>query len=244
MRVYIEENKEILSYKAFEMMKEIVTTKTKPVLGLATGSTPIQLYKYMIEDHKKQHTSYASVTTINLDEYIGLDPNNHLSYHHFMNDNLFSHIDISKENTFLPNGIAQDLVEECHRYNNLTLQYPRDVQLLGLGNNGHIGFNEPLTPFDSTTRVVDLTKETIHANARFFKSIDEVPKKAITLGIENIMNAKKIILLAFGKSKAKAVKAMIEDEMSINCPASVLRNHPDVHIFLDKEAASLLSKKY
>ena len=244
MNLYIEENKKDLSFKAFQLIKAIVVSKSNPVLGLATGSTPVQLYQYLIDDHKKQHTSYASVKTINLDEYIGLDPKNHLSYRYFMDENLFNHIDIDKNNTFIPNGTASDLVAECQRYNELTIKYPCDVQLLGLGNNGHIGFNEPLTPFDSHTRIVDLTKETIHANARFFTSIDDVPKKAITLGIDNIMKSKKIILLAFGKSKAKAVKAMIEDEMSVNCPASVLRNHPDVHIFLDNEAASLLSTKY
>lgn len=241
MNISIEENKEALSKKAFEILKEVIVTNPHATLGLATGSTPTRLYQLMVEDYKKNQTSYHFIKTLNLDEYVGLDPLNLCSYHAYMATHLFNHVDILLENTYIPNGNHFDLSSECLRYNALSEQYPRDLQILGLGNNGHIGFNEPNTSFDSTTRVVDLTTATIHANARFFQSIDEVPKQAITLGIANIMKSKKIILLAYGKQKAKAVKAMIEGEISTLCPASVLRKHPDVHVIIDQDAAHLLT---
>jgi len=241
MKIYIEENKDLLSLKALELVKEVVVNNPQATLGLATGSTPVKLYQLLVEDYKKNKYSYHSIKTINLDEYVGIDSSNHCSYHYYMNTHLFSHLDIQKENTNIPNGNTVDFLVECERYNTISNLYPRDLQLLGLGNNGHIGFNEPGTSFDSVTRVVDLTEATINANARFFNAIEEVPNKAITLGIKNILNAKTIVLLAYGKQKAKAVKAMIEGEISTGCPASILRTHPNVFIILDRDAAHLLN---
>ena len=239
MKVIVVKDYEQMSDKAFEIMKQVVVANPNGVLGLATGTTPIGLYKRMIEDCK-QGTSYKNIKTVNLDEYKGLDVNSDQSYVYFMRDNLFNHIDIDLNNTNIENGKAENAEEECARYNALLDVLQQDVQLLGLGSNGHIAFNEPGTPFGSVTHVVDLQESTIKDNARLFNDISEVPRQAFTMGLRNIMNAKKILILASGANKAKAVYGMINGEVTESLPASVLQLHPDCTLIVDEAAASLL----
>lgn len=243
MKIIVCKDYEQMSQKGYEVVKDVVTSMNgKCILGLATGSTPIGLYKNMIADCKIGAISYKNVQSVNLDEYIGLPITHAESYFSFMSNNLFNHIDIDKTNVHLPNGNSSDMQKACAEYTALLSSMRQDVQILGLGSNGHIGFNEPGTPFDSTTNIINLKESTRRDNARFFGSIEEVPTQAITMGIANIMNAKKVLLLASGFNKAAAVKAMAEGNISINCPASALQNHPDVVVIVDEQAASLLSK--
>lgn len=240
MKVIITENYQEMSNKAGEIIVDVIKNNPKAVLGLATGSSPIGMYQYMIKDHKENGTSYKDVFTVNLDEYVGLTPDHDQSYAYFMRDNLFNHVDIDLANTNLPQGSASDLEAECDRYNALLSTLQQDVQVLGIGSNGHIGFNEPGTPFDSVTHVVDLTENTIKDNSRLFASIDEVPRQALSMGVKNIMNAKCIIMVASGKNKAAAVKGMVNGTITPELPASVLQLHPNVILVCDKDAASLL----
>ena len=242
MKIIIAENYDDMSVKAYEVMKKVVTSKNDATLGLATGSTPIGLYKNMIEDYKKGNVSYKNVKSVNLDEYIGQGVGDEQSYVEFMRNNLFNHIDIDLANTDLPCGKCDDMQAECDRYNAKLASISVDIQVLGIGSNGHIGFNEPNTPFGSVTHVVNLTENTIKDNARFFNSIDEVPTQAISMGIKNVMNAKSILLIASGANKADAIKATVEGPVTESVPASVLQLHPDVYIVVDKDAASKLSK--
>ena len=197
-------------------------------------------YQNMAKDHRENGTSYKEVVSVNLDEYVGLTADHDQSYAYFMYENLFKNIDIDLKNTNLPSGSASDLQAECDRYNALLEKLVPDVQVLGLGSNGHIGFNEPGTPFSSVTHLVDLTENTIKDNSRLFNSIDEVPKQALSMGIKNIMQAKSIVMVVSGKNKATAVKGMVPGEITPNLPASVLQLHPNVTIVCDKDAASLL----
>lgn len=240
MKVIVCKNTEELANEALKVMLDVIKSKESPVIGLATGSSPIGLYNAMIRDHKENGTSYANVKSVNLDEYVGLGIESDQSYVYFMNDNLFKSIDIDKNNTNLPNGKADDMNAECIRYTALLDSMPQDIQLLGIGGNGHIGFNEPGTPFNSTTHIVELQERTRIDNARFFSSLDEVPTHAITMGIKNIMNAKKILVVANGKGKADAVYSMVKGEITESCPASVLQNHNDVIVIVDEDAASKL----
>ena len=240
MKVIIVENYEEMSAKAAEILTGIVKNNPKAVLGLATGSSPIGTYQNMAKDHKENGTSYKDVVTVNLDEYVGLTADHNQSYAYFMYENLFKNIDVPLQNTNLPSGSANDLQAECDRYNALLEQYQQDVQVLGLGSNGHIGFNEPGTPFDSVTHLVDLTENTIKDNSRLFDSIDEVPRQALSMGIKNIMNAKSILVVVSGKNKAAAVYGMVKGEITPNLPASVLQLHPFVTVICDKDAASML----
>ena len=240
MKVIITENYEEMSKKASEILVSIVKNNPNAILGLATGSSPIGTYQNMIKDHKENGTSYKNVHTVNLDEYVGLTADHDQSYAYFMRTNLFDGLDIDLKNTNLPCGSAKDLQAECDRYNALLENYKQDVQVLGLGSNGHIGFNEPNTPFDSVTHLVDLTENTIKDNSRLFASIDEVPRQALSMGIKNIMNAKSILMVVSGKNKAEAVKGMVKGEIAPALPASVLQLHPFVTVICDKEAGSLL----
>ena len=240
MNVIIAKSYDEMSKKAFEIMKATIKEKKNATLGLATGSTPIGLYEEMIADHKACGTSYAEVSTFNLDEYVGLDYSSDQSYVYFMREHLFDHIDIKLENTNIENGKAADPAAECARYNALLAENTVDLQILGIGSNGHIAFNEPGTPFDSVTHVVDLTETTIKDNSRLFNSIDEVPKQAFTMGLSNIMTAKKIVILANGANKAKAVYGMVHGEITEDLPASILQNHSDCTLICDEAAASLL----
>ena len=240
MQIIIVEDKEQVAEKAYQIVKEVIQTKQNPVLCLATGSTPTNLYKKMIEANQKNELSFKDVLTYNLDEYVGLEATHPQSYAYFMRENLFDHIDIDKKNTFLPNGNAVDLQIECKRYDDLIRGMAADVQILGIGSNGHIAFNEPGSSFDSTTHVIELSKRTREDNARFFENEEDVPTHAITMGIASILVAKKIIIMANSFYKATAIQQMIEGPVDINCPASVLQNHPNVVVIIDKEAASKL----
>ncbi len=239
MKVIIAKDYEELSRKAAEIMINVVKENPSAVLGLATGSTPIGLYKAMIEDHVKNGTSYKNVKTVNLDEYVGLPADNDQSYRYFMRDNLLDHIDVDLANTNIENGVAKDLDAECARYNALLHALPRDIQLLGIGANGHIAFNEPGTPFDSETHVVDLTENTIQMNSRFFADEKDVPRQALTMGPKNIMDAKKILILAVGANKADAVKRMLNGPIDPSLPASILQKHPDCTLIADEAAAGI-----
>ena len=240
MKVIITENYDEMSKKAAEIMIELVKNNPNAVLGLATGSSPIGMYKAMAEDCANGGASYKNVSTVNLDEYVGLTADHDQSYAYFMRTNLFDHIDIDQKNTNLPCGSAPDAKAECDRYNALLETMKQDVQVLGLGSNGHIGFNEPNTPFDSVTHLVDLTENTIKDNSRLFNSIDEVPRQALSMGIKNIMQAKSILMVVSGKNKAEAVRGMVKGEVTPALPASVLQLHPFVTVICDKDAASLL----
>ncbi|MCI9094287.1 MAG: glucosamine-6-phosphate deaminase [Coprobacillus sp.] len=243
MEVIICKNKDEASTKACEIMVGIVKENPKAVLGLATGSTPVQLYAKMIEDHKENGTSYKDIQTYNLDEYFGLDQSHPQSYHYFMCHHLFNGLDINMDNVHVPKGKG-NVEEEAQKYNEMLAQNPLDIQLLGIGSNGHIGFNEPGTAFDSVTHVVDLKQSTIEDNARLFfdGKIDDVPRQAVSMGIANIMQAKKVLLLAFGEGKAEAVKGMVEGPKTVDLPASALQDHPDCVLIIDEDAAKLLSK--
>lgn len=238
MKVIVVENYEEVSAKAFEVMHELVASKPNAVLGLATGSSPIGLYENMIKDHKENGTSYANCQSFNLDEYVGIDRNHEQSYYTFMHENLFNGIDIKEENVHLPYGNTK---EECEAYERSMDNVTVDIQVLGIGSNGHIGFNEPGTSFDEETHIVTLKEGTRKDNARFFENdINKVPTHAITMGIATIMKAKKILLVATGANKADAVSAMVDGPVSVDCPASVLQNHSDVVVIVDKAAASKL----
>ena len=239
MKVIVVKDYEQMSDVAFEIMASVLDAKEDAVIGLATGTTPIGLYSRMIDDCKNGR-SYAKVKTANLDEYYGIEPSNEQSYVSFMKAKLFDHIDIDQKNTHIELSNAKDPQAECDRYTALLEKMPRDIQVLGIGSNGHVGFNEPNTPFGSDTHVVDLTESTIKDNSRLFNSIDEVPTKALTMGIKQVMQAKKIILLANGKNKAKAVYDAIKGKVDEACPASILQVHPDVTFIVDEDAASLL----
>ena len=240
MNVIVVKNYDEMSKKAFEIMKAIVTEKRNATIGLATGSTPIGLYNEMIADHKAGGISYADISTFNLDEYMGLDDFDSRSYAYFMREYLFDHINVNPKNTNIENGKAADPAAECARYNALLAENTIDLQILGIGSNGHIAFNEPGTPFDSVTHVVDLTESTIKDNSRLFASIDEVPRQAFTIGLSNIMAAKKILVLANGANKAKAVYGMVRGEITEDLPASILQKHRDCTLICDEDAATLL----
>lgn len=241
MKIIITKDYEELSLRAFEIVKETVDRNPAAVLGLATGSTPLGLYANMIKDHRTAGTSYRRVRAVNLDEYAGLPPTNDQSYRYFMKHNLFDGIDIDPANTFIENGLAEDEAAECKRYDEVLASLPRDLQLLGIGANGHIAFNEPGTPFDFTTHVVELTQNTIQMNARFFASEKDVPRRAFTMGPKSIMEAKRILILAVGSNKAEAVRGLVEGEVTEDLPASILQRHPDCILIADEQAASLLS---
>lgn len=226
--------------KAAQRYVELLNNKPDAVLGYATGSTPLGLYAELIRLNKAGAFSYSRATTFNLDEYVGLDGTHDQSYRYFMNENLFNHVDIRKECTHVPSGL--DTSDEAAAAYDKAIEAAGgiDIQLLGIGNNGHIGFNEPNTPFGSITHVVELTQNTREVNARFFKSIDEVPTHAVTMGIKTVMNAKSIILIALGKAKAPIMRETILGEVTPKVPASILQLHPNVEIYMDEDAASML----
>lgn len=241
MEIRIFDTVQEASVAGAEIIEKVIKSQSKTVLGLATGSTPVPMYKDLIRRNAAGELDFANVYTYNLDEYIGLDGTHDQSYRYFMNDNLFDHINIKKENTHVPCGTGADHAADAKAYDEaIVAEGGIDVQVLGIGNNGHIGFNEPSSVFYKGTHVVDLTDSTIDANKRFFANREDVPKQAITLGTSGIMHAKKVIMLAFGKGKAEAVRAMVKGEIDPKCPASILQLHDDVTVLLDKEAASLL----
>ncbi len=230
-----------MSRKAANLIAAQMIMKPNCVLGLATGSSPIGTYKELIQKCADGDIDFSDVTTVNLDEYRGLPRDNDQSYYYFMNDNLFNHVNIDKARTHVPNGMVEDAEEECGNYEKLIKSLGGvDLQLLGLGHNGHIGFNEPAECFDKETHCVDLQESTIEANKRFFASIDDVPRQAYTMGIQTIMNARKIVVVVSGKDKAEIVKKAFTGPVTPAVPASILQMHPDVTVVCDAEAASLL----
>ncbi|QBQ07388.1 glucosamine-6-phosphate deaminase [Spiroplasma gladiatoris] len=241
MNLIIVENDQELGQKTGDLILNKIKANKNIVLGLATGSSPITTYKYIIEKTNQENIDWSNVRTFNLDEYKGLEPTHEQSYRYFMNQNLFDHVNIDKNNTLVPSGSVKDN-EKAKEYDKLIEKAGGiDLQLLGIGINGHIGFNEPGSSFDSLTSVVDLTDLTIEANSRFFENKNDVPTKAISMGLKSIMKAKEIVLIAFGKNKAEAIKHLVEGPVDVQWPCSVLLNHNNVTVIVDKEAASMLN---
>lgn len=229
-----------MSRKTARIIAAQVQLKPRSVLGLATGSTPIGTYQELIRFHRDEELDFSNVTTVNLDEYYGLSPEHEQSYRYFMQHNLFDHINIPLENTHVPDGLTREIARTCAGYDNMVTSLGgTDIQLLGIGDNGHIAFNEPHTFFFAQTHLVDLNEETIKANARFFASEAEVPRQAITMGMRSILSAKLILLLASGPKKAEAIARMIKGPVDPQLPASILQLHPNVAVFADKEALAL-----
>ena len=244
MVLYQAKDYKDMSRKAANIISAQVIMKPNAVLGLATGSTPVGAYEQLVEWYNKGDIDFSQVTSVNLDEYKGLSGDNDQSYRYFMNKNLFDHVNIDKARTFVPDGTEPDSKVACAKYNAIIDSVGGiDLQLLGIGGNGHIGFNEPGSAFESLTHCVALKEDTIKANARFFETMDDVPKYAYTMGIKNIMSAKKVLLLASGKNKAKAVYESFFGPIVPGVPASVLQLHNDVIVIADEEALSLCREK-
>ena len=236
MKLVICKSKQEIAQLCGNKINELVKNNPNCILGLATGSSPVETYAEAIKLAKEQNVSYKNVKSFNLDEYVNYKEEKD-SYKFFMYDNFFKYIDIDLNNTNFPS------VSNLDKYDNMIINAGGvDLQVLGIGANGHIAFNEPNTPFESKTHIVNLTEKTISDNARFFNSIDDVPTSAMTMGLSTIMMAKEIILIATGKNKAEAVKMLIDEEKNVNCPASILQDHNNATIYVDEEAASLLNK--
>lgn len=241
MEVIVKSSIEYVSKNAADIISKLVRENSKAILGLATGSTPVGAYEELIRMHKEEGLDFSAIKTYNLDEYIGLDGDNPNSYRYFMNDKLFNHININMENTYVPDGKVKDINTYCQEYDEMIKEAGGiDLQVLGVGPNGHIAFNEPDQALSVGTCIVDLTEDTIQANSRFFDSIDEVPKSAITMGMGTILRAKKILLLATGKNKANVLKGLLMDKkITTNNPLTFLLLHPDVTVIVDDDAYSL-----
>jgi len=246
MEIVICKTKEEASHLAADFVSGAIRANPKIVLGLATGSTPVGLYRGLIADVKMKKISFKNVRSWNLDEYWGLAPTHDQSYRYFMNANLFDHVDIAKKNTHVLNGLAKDWRKECAAYEKqIKAAGGIDLQVLGIGSDGHIAFNEPGSSLASRTRLVSLTPQTVKDNARFFKKAADVPRQALSMGVGSIMEAKTVVLLAFGANKAAAVAAAVEGGVSQYCTASALQYHPDAWFFVDAAAAAKLKlKKY
>lgn len=239
MKIYRTENYEEMSRKAANIISAQIILKPDSVLGLATGSTPIGIYNQLVKWYEKGDLDFSQVTTVNLDEYKELSGEDEQSYHFFMNRHLFGRVNIHPERTFLPDGTNKNMIEECRRYEDLIQALGGiDLQLLGIGHNGHIGFNEPCGYFEKETHCVDLQKSTIEANQRFFGSIEKVPRQAYTMGVGTILKAKKILLVVSGADKAHALQASFFGPIRPQVPASILQLHPDVTIVADRAALS------
>ncbi len=236
MNVIIAKDYQDLSRKSAEIVKNTILSKDKVTLGLATGSTPVGMYKELSEMVKRGEVSFKNVTSVNLDEYYPISPSNDQSYRYFMNENLFSHVDIDINKTHLLNGEAKDTEKECADYEDLIKKLGGiDLQVLGIGRNGHIGFNEPAPQLYPHTHKTDLTENTIEANSRFFSSIDEVPRYALTMGMGTILSARAIIILASGKEKKDAVKKMLSEMIDTSCPATLLSLHNNVTVVVTED---------
>jgi len=237
MKLIVCKDYEEMSAVAADIMADVITASDAPVLGLATGSTPVGMYKKLIEMNRAGEIDFSGVTTVNLDEYYPIAPDNDQSYRYFMNENLFDHVNINKARTFVPNGMADDPEAACEAYEAIVASVgAADIQVLGIGRNGHIGFNEPADALEVRTHVTGLTESTIRANARFFASEADVPTKALTMGIGTILGAKKIIILANGTAKHEAVSKMLAGKLDTSCPASMLNLHADVTVICDEAA--------
>lgn len=243
LSVLIRADSEATSETVAEIFAETIARSPASVLGLATGGTPVETYRRLIRRHRDGGLDFSQVTTFNLDEYVGLGPEHPQSYRAFMREHLFDHVNLIATNTHVPDGITDRPDEYGGRYEaEIAAAGGIDVQLLGIGHNGHIAFNEPGSSRSSRTRLVELAPETIQKNARFFDSIDEVPRTAITMGIETILEAKRIVMLATGAGKAEAIRDALEGPIDEACPASLLQEHPNVTFVLDEAAASALSE--
>lgn len=243
--IYVKDDYELMSKKAAQMVVAQVNLKPSSVIGLATGSTPEGMYKELVSMYEADQVDFSEATFFNLDEYNRLDPSNDQSYAYYMNKHLFSHINAEKSHIHIPNGMATDVEQSCAEYD-LAIQNSGniDLQILGIGNNGHIGFNEPDVHFEAGTHLVELDEDTIQANARFFNSSDEVPRTAISMGIRNIMHSKKIVLIANGSKKAHILEEMLFGPVTPNVPASILQLHYDVTVILDQESAVQILKHF
>lgn len=239
MRIYKTKDYEEMSKKAASLIASQMTLKPDSVLGLATGSTPVGTYQKLIQWYQEGMLDFSGITSVNLDEYRGLSPENDQSYRYFMNHNLFDHVNIKKERTYVPDGLEKDSETACKKYDEI-IDYVGgiDLQILGLGHNGHIGFNEPGNYFEKTTHCVDLTESTIEANKRFFNREEDVPRQAYTMGIQTIMKAKMILLLVSGEGKAQILHDVICGPITPNVPASILQMHPNVIVIADEDALS------
>ncbi|HNS04682.1 MAG TPA: glucosamine-6-phosphate deaminase [Candidatus Saccharicenans sp.] len=241
MEVIIQPDSEQASQLAARLVKKIIMEKDRPVLGLPTGNTPLLLYRYLVEMHRKEGLNFSRVVTFNLDEYVGLSPDHPASFHYFMWKHLFSQVNIRPENVHIPDGLASDMEAHCRQYEEeIKVAGGLDIQILGIGTDGHIGFNEPTSSLSSRTRIKTLTEQTRKENATFFGAEENVPYHAITMGIGTILEAKICLLLAFGKKKARAIAQAIEGPVTSMVTASALQFHPRAIILLDEEAASEL----
>lgn len=241
MKLIIVDNYDTMSKKAAQIVSSQIILKPNSVIGLATGSTPEGMYKELVKMHKEEGLDFSNITTFNLDEYYMIDKANKQSYNYFMHNNLFNHVNIDIQNINMLNGITKNIEEECKRYEEEIFKCGGiDLQVLGVGRNGHIGFNEPDFKFEAITHLVELDEETIKANSRFFKNEEDVPTKALSMGMKTIMNSRKIILLANGKEKAEAIKQAVKGSIMPETPVSILQLHPDVTIIIDKEASEQL----
>lgn len=241
MKIYIEDSYDKISEKAALIVASQITVNPSCVLGLATGSTPIGMYERLIDMYKRSIIDFSKVTTFNLDEYYKLPKDNKGSYYYYMMETFFNHINIPRENINIPNGMAENIEKECKQYEEkIEKAGGIDVQILGIGTNGHIGFNEPAENLHIRTCLIDLTDNTIKDNSRFFKEGEDMPTKAISMGIASIMKAKKVVLLASGENKAEAIKNMTNGYINTKHPASILQAHRDCILIIDKEAAKLI----
>lgn len=237
MKIIKAKDYEDMSTKAANIIFSQIILNPKSVLGLATGSTMLSIYKNLVSKYKAGELDFSTVSSVNLDEYLGLSAEDSQSYHYYMNENLFNHINILKENTNVPNGIAEDPEKECKDYDKIIESLGGiDLQLLGLGVDGHIGFNEPGDCFVSPTHIVDLDETTIKANARFFTNESDVPTKALTMGMGSIMKAKRVLLCANGKSKTEILNKVLFQEITPKVPGSILQLHPNLTVIADPEA--------
>lgn len=245
MEVVVKESYEEVSKLSAELIAEVVRHKPRAVLGLATGSTPVGTYKELIRLHKEEGLDFSRAVTFNLDEYVGLVHEHPQSYHYFMRENLFKHINVNPKNVHIPDGTAKDIPGFCQWYEEQIVKAGGlDLQLLGIGSNGHIAFNEPGSSLGSRTRVKTLDDKTRQDNARFFRSMNEVPRYAITMGIGTIMDARQLILLANGAGKAEAILKTCEGPITAMAPATIVQLHPKATIVIDKQAATKLTREY
>lgn len=241
MKIVIVDDYQKMSIAAAVKVATEIISRNKPVLGLATGSTPEGMYARLVKMHRESGLDFSNVVTFNLDEYAGLPPDHPQSYNHYMHRHLFNHVNIKPQNIHIPSCHDREVGEVCREYEHkIASAGGIGLQVLGIGGNGHIGFNEPGGCLRTETHLVDLAEETITANSRFFQSKEEVPRRAVTMGVGSIMHAQKLLLLASGESKARAIKQTVSGEITTEVPASLLQLHRDITLLVDKEAASLL----
>ena len=241
MEIIVVKNYQEMSSCAAKYFAKVISDKPDCVLGLATGDTPIGMYDCLAEEYRQGKLDFSRVRSVNLDEYYPISPDNNQSFRYFMNEKLFDRVNIRKDATMVPDGTAKDVESACRAYENaIDALGGIDIQVLGIGRNGHIGFNEPAKELIPFTHLTELTESTIEANARFFEDETQVPRHALTMGIQSVFMARKIILLASGANKAEAVCAMLKGNISTNCPASLLCLHPDVTLICDRDAYSLV----